>query len=411
MLASVTAALAMPGGAFATPIWVGSWSTSPVEPGLLAGAVPFYGGTGGRTVRDMVHLTLGGPSVRVRVSNVFGSRTASFSDVRIAIAAQGAAIRPGTGRRLHFSGRAMARIAPGHQLTSDPVRLRVRSGETLAISIYAPGATGVATVGGSLNHTNYVSGAGDAAGSISPAAFATTSTSWYWIGGVDVTARSSEAGAIVALGDSITAGYASTLDANRDWVDLLATRLRRARSLPERAVLNAGIAGNNLHESSPCYGQSALKRMSRDALHQTRVRYVILDEGVNDITHPTEPPSAPLYGCLAHRKISAAGMISLYKLAVRRIHAAHLRAIGVTLSPFGRYAYWTPGIESERNQINRWIRSTHVFDGIIDFDRTLRDPSHPAWLRPGFDSGDGLHPNDRGHAAMAGAIDLSLFSH
>jgi lysophospholipase L1-like esterase len=137
---------------------------------------------------------------------------------------------------------------------------------------------------------------------------------------------------------------------------------------------------------------------------------VILDEGVNDITHPNEPTTAPLYECLTHRKISAAGMIALFKLAIRRIHADHLKVIGVTLSPFGRYAYWTPAIEAERDAINRWIRTGHAFDGIIDFDRVLRDPVHPAWLNPRYDGGDGLHPNDAGHAAMARAIPLSLFA-
>jgi lysophospholipase L1-like esterase len=136
---------------------------------------------------------------------------------------------------------------------------------------------------------------------------------------------------------------------------------------------------------------------------------VIVDEGVNDITHPNEPTTAPLYQCLAHRKISAAGMIALFKLAIRRIHAAHLKAIGVTLSPFGRYAYWSSAIEAERQAINRWVRTTHAYDGIIDFDRVLRDPANPSWLNPRYDSGDGLHPNDVGHAAMARAVTLSLF--
>ena len=103
-------------------------------------------------------------------------------------------------------------------------------------------------------------------------------------------------------------------------------------------------------------------------------------------------------------------MIADLKLAIARIHANHLKAIGVTLSPFGRYEFWTPAIEAERQQVNHWIRTGHAFDGVIDFDRVLRDLADPGWLNPRYDSGDGLHPNDAGHAAMAAAIPLTLFA-
>ena len=393
------------------PGWVAAWGSPSVRPGVLGPGLPlFLDGTGGHTVRDVVHLTLGGARVRVRLSNFFGTQTAVFTDVRVALRTRGAATRAGTSRRVHYAGSTSVRIAPGRQVASDPVALRVRPGDEVAISLYAPHATGVSTLQGSLNHTNYLSGPGDRTAAVAPLAFPTKSPSWYWLGGVDVLPPSAPAHAIVALGDSITAGYDSTLNANRDWVDLLADRLHSARRTRELSLVNAGIAGNNLHEDSPCYGESALHRMARDVLAQPGVRYVIVDEGVNDITHPTEPPSAPLYSCLAHRPITAAGMISLFTTAAKRIHAAHLRAIGVTLSPFGRYAYWTAAIEAERQRLNRWIRSTRTFDGIIDFDRVLRDPRHPAWMNPRFDGGDGLHPNDLGHRAMTRAIDLSLFT-
>jgi len=341
------------------------------------------------------------------LSNLFGDQTVRFEDVRVAVSAGGAAIAAATSRRVRFAAQSTVGLAPGRQIASDPVDLPVRAGQNLAVSLYSSGATGVASTSGSLFHTNYISGATDAAATASASAFSTTTNSWFWLDGIDVLPSSASAGAIVALGDSITAGYKSTENANLDWVDLLADRLRRGHS--ELSVLNAGIAGNNLHESSPCYGQSGLVRLDRDALEQAGVRYVILDEGVNDITHPTEPRTAPLYECLTHRKISAAGMIALFKLAIRRIHARHLKVIGATLSPFGRYAYWSRAIEAERDAINHWIRTSHALDGVIDFDRVLRDPAHPAWLNPRYDSGDGLHPNDAGHAAMTRAIPLSLF--
>ena len=208
------------------------------------------------------------------------------------------------------------------------------------------------------------------------------------------------------MGDSITAGYDSTRDAYRGWVDRLANRLHADRAVAPLSVLNAGIAGNNLHEGSPCYGQSGLARIRRDALDQPGVRVVVVDEGANDITQPAEPSSAPLAVCLAHRRISAASMIALFKRTIGIIRARHLRAVGVTIAPFGRYAYWSPVIEAERQAINRWIRHSRAFDAVLDFDRAVRDRAHPSWLAPRYDSGDGLHPNDLGHAALARSISL-----
>jgi lysophospholipase L1-like esterase len=392
--------------------WVAAWTAPPLRPGPAASAVPFESGTGGRTVRDVARLTLGGTEVRVRLSNVFGDRTASFSDVRIAVARGSgrAATVPGTSTRVRFGGATSVRVPAGRIVASDPVRFSARPGQNLAVSLYAPRATGTATSTGDIDHTNYVSAPGDATASTSAQSFPAVVPASYWIDGVDVVPRNPHSGAIVALGDSITAGFASTPNAGLDWPDLLADRLRAAHARPPLAVLNAGISGNNLSRSSPCFGQSGLQRMQRDALRQPGVRDVIVALGVNDITQPREPRSAGAYVCLPHHPISAAGMIADYRSAIRLIHARHLRAIGATISPFGRYRYWTPTIEAERRRINRWIRASHAFDGVIDFDRALRDPRHPAWLNPAYASGDGLHPNNAGHAAMARAIPLSLFT-
>jgi lysophospholipase L1-like esterase len=400
------------GGAGATTRWVGSWSAPPDRLGPVAEGIPDAAGTGGLTVRDVVHTTLGGPELRVRLSNVFGSHAVTFTDVRVALAT-GSALPTtvaGSSRRVRFAGSEQVTVPAGREVASDPVKLPVRPGQNLAISIYAPESTGTATVAGSLNHTNYLSGPGDATAATTTASFPVRSPAWYWIDGVDVAPRNPEAGAVVALGDSITAGFDSTENANLDWLDLLADRLHAADRSPPLSVLNAGISGNNLHESSPCFGQRGLARLQRDVFEQPGARDVIVAEGVNDITQPRESSSAPAYQCLAHRAITATGMIADYKQAIARIHAHHLKAIGVTILAFGRYEFWTPAIEAERQQINHWIRTSHAFDGVIDFDRVLRDPADPAWLDPRYDSGDGLHPNDAGHAAMAAAVPLSLFA-
>jgi lysophospholipase L1-like esterase len=406
------AAARAPASAPPTSRWVAAWTAPPVRPGPASSTIPFYAGTGGRTVRDVVHLTLGGTKVRVRLSNVFGGGTASFSDVRIAVATGSGAAGtvPGTSRRVRFDGATTVRVPAGRMLASDPVALSVRPGANIAVSVYAPRATGTVTTTGDVDHTSYVSALGDATTSTSPESFPSPVPAWYWIDGVDVDPRNPRSGAIVALGDSITAGFASTANADRAWPDLLAGRLRTAHARPPLAVLDAGISGNNLSRSSSCFGQSGLRRMQRDVFEQPGVRDVIVAEGVNDITQPREPRSAGAYGCLPHGPISATGMIADYRSAIGRIHARGLRAIGATITPFGRYEYWTPAIEAERRRINHWVRAGHAFDGVIDFDRVLRDPAHPAWLKPAYDSGDGLHPNNAGHAAMAKAIPLSLFT-
>jgi lysophospholipase L1-like esterase len=388
--------------------WVGAWSTPPIRPGLLAGAIPFNAGTGGRTVRNIVHTTLGGTAVRIRLSNVFGTRPLKIDDARLAISA-GRGLLRGRVRRVRFGGRARVTVPVGRQVTSDPLAMRVRFGEDIAVSLYSAGAIGDATTGGSLFHTNYVSEPGDHGADRSARSYTTTAKVWYYLAGVDVKASRRSAGAVVALGDSITQGYSSTPDANRGWVDLLARRLHAARPRLGRSFLNAGIAGNNLHQDTPCFGQSALHRLTRDALDQTGVGTVIVDEGANDLSHPIEPPTDPLYGCVAHRKASAAAMIRLYRRGMRRIHGRHLKAIIATITPFGRYRYWTPAIERKRRAINHWIRTNRSADGFIDLDRVLKSPAHPSWLRVAYDSGDHLHPNDAGHAAIARSIKLSLF--
>jgi lysophospholipase L1-like esterase len=406
------AAARAPASAPARAPWVAAWSAPLVRPGPAASTIVFDGGTGGRTVRDVVHLTLGGTNVRVRLSNVFGNRTATFGDVRIAVASGSglAGTVAGTSRRVRFRGATTIRVAPGHAIAGDPVALAVRPGANLAVSLFAPRATGTVTTSGDVDHTSYISAPGDATASTSPQSFPARASAWYWIDGVDVAPRNRRSGAIVGLGDSITAGFDSTPNADRGWPDLLADRLRAAHTRPPLAVLDAGISGNDLSRPSPCFGSSGMQRMQRDVFDQPGVRDVIVAEGVNDITQPREPRSAGAYACLPHRAISAAGMIADYRSAIGRIHARGLRAIGATITPFGRYEYWTPAIEAERQRINRWIRTSHAFDGVIDFDRVLRDPAHPAWLKPSYDSGDGLHPDDAGHAAMADAIPLSLFA-
>ena len=379
---------------------------APKDPGTLAALVPYDDDVGGHTIRDVVRVTLDGSAVRIRLSNLLGSRPLTIDHARVARSAGGAATS-GRSRRLTFGGRPRITIPAGRQVVSDLAAFRVRAGRGLAVSLYSAGATGTVTAGGSQFHTNYLSPPGDAAASASAADFPHAAKAWYFLTGVDVRPVRRSAGAVAAIGASITTGWNSTLDAYRGWVDVLGRRLHANRPTRDLAVLNAGIAGNTLHEDTGCYGQSVLHRLERDALDQPGVRTVIVGVGSNDLTQPHQNPSDP---CIAHTPISARGMIADYALAVRRIHARHLRALLLTIPPFGRNPSWSPAIERERRAINRWMRASPLPDGVIDAEPVLADPAHPTWLLPVYDSGDGLHPDDAGHAALGTSIHLSLLT-
>ena len=230
----------------------------------------------------------------------------------------------------------------------------------------------------------------------------TTTTSFYFLTGVEVRA-SERARAIVTIGDSVTEGFGSTTDMNQRWPNILAERLQSNRGTSRVAVLNAGVSGNRvLHDF---LGTSALARFDRDVLVQTGVKYVIVLEGNADFLIPG------LIGNPAE-EVTAAQIIQAHRQMIDRAHALGLRVYGGTLNPVEGYpfpGFWTAAMEAKRQAVNLWIRTSNAYDAVIDFDKLLRDPSHPSRLLPAYDSGDHVHPNDIGYRAMADSIDLSLF--
>jgi lysophospholipase L1-like esterase len=275
----------------------------------------------------------------------------------------------------------------------------------VAISLFLPKAAAGAGIHYSAEQTAYV-GAGDltAAQSISDPL---KIKSWVFLTGLDVSAPGSGA-TVVAFGDSITDGAKSTVDANRRWPNVLAERLPSANPSSPIGVLDEGIGGNRLlHDpaGNVRYGVNALARFDRDVLAQPGVRYVIVLEGINDIGHPGQ--SAP-----PDETVSADDLIAAYKQMIERAHEAGLRIFGGTLTPFAGTTipnYFTPEKELKRKAVNEWIRTSGAFDGVIDFEKAVRDPQHPDRILPKYDGGDGLHPGDAGYRAMGEAIDLSLF--
>lgn len=365
--------------------WVSSWAASPqplADPSLTFENL---------TLRQIVHLTVGGRAVRIRLDNTFGDEAVTFASVRVGVHDAGGAIRPGTGRVVRFGGETSVTVAQGAQALSDPVELAVAAETDLAVSIYLPGFA-LATGHHNAGQSSFVSSAGDHAADASGAAYTPRLSDWFWLAGVDVLDPSIR-GAIVTLGDSITNGAFAPFNQNGRWPDILARRLLAVRR-DQRAVLNAGIDGNKLLLPRDCCGNSVpgLARLDRDVIVQAGVTHVLVLLGTNDIADNG----------------SADAFIAGYKQLTAQLHAHGIEVIGGTIPPWGGFDN-TPEHEIERQKVNRWIRTARVLDGVVDFDQILRDPAVPTRMRPAFDSGDHLHPGPAGYVAMGNAIDLSLF--
>ena len=218
---------------------------------------------------------------------------------------------------------------------------------------------------------------------------------------------------VVAFGDSIVDGDGSTFDADRNWPNDLIRRLAKTPDSSKLAVVNEGIAGNRLLANGPIatLGISALARFDRDALSLPGVTHIVLLEGINDLGFPGAK-LGKLSLADATDVLSTEDLIGGYRQLAARAHARGIKLIGATLTPCEGVdisGYYSDAKEATRLAVNKWIRSSGVFDGVIDFDAVLRDPDHPRRLLRRFASEDRLHPNDTGYQAMADSIDLALF--
>jgi outer membrane protein assembly factor BamB/lysophospholipase L1-like esterase len=386
----------MPDGglvAYALPSqWVGTWSASPVcfQAATLIG-LPASTHFDNQSVRMIVHTSLGGDPIRVKLTNGCGDTPLDIGAATVGIRDTGASIRPQTARTLTFAGQSSVTIPAGATMTSDPVALALPPLSDLTITLYLPSPT-VPTTSHPQAATGYVSGPGDFTQSVDGGPFQTTVRQWVFLDSVEVLSGA-DAGAIVALGDSIIDGAGSTYDANTRWPDFLARRLVDAHE--DRGVLNQGINGNKVLNS--LLGDSALTRFDRDVLGQAGVRYVILQEGINDIG-------------LGGPDVTADQIIAGYHELIDRAHAARLTIIGGTLTPAADnpYPFYKSYDEAKRQAVNQFIRESGAFDATVDFDLAVADPADPTHWRSGL-SNDALHPNDLGAAALADAVDLSLF--
>ena len=373
--------------------WVAAWSAAADQEGPALT---------GKTIRQVVRPSIGGPNIRLRLSNLYGTAAVTIGPVRVAKHAGESAIRPDTDRPVTFGGKPTVTIAPGADALSDPVAFSLVALEQIAISLYVVDGK-VSTLHGVGMQTAFI-----ADGQVTAAAKlenSETDTSRYFLTDVEVTAHA-DARTVVVIGDSITDGVGSTDDRNRRWPDVLAERLQADPALASIAVVNSGIAGNRLlnDASAPFVGPSILTRFERDVLSKPNLRWVVVLTGSNDIS-ASDMLDTP------KDKVSAQQIIAGLQKLIARAHAKGVKVYGATLLPkagVGKPFIHTPEAQAKRNEVNAWIRSSGAFDAVADFDRLMRDPARPDHLAARYDSGDHLHPNDAGFAAMAAAIDLRV---
>jgi lysophospholipase L1-like esterase len=384
-----------------TEKWIPTWVTAQQAPRSLgpARAGTFSGAFNNQTARMVLRTSIAGHRVRISLSNAYGAAPLTVGAVHIALRSKDSAITAGSDKAVTFNGKPGCSIPVGAFLLSDPIAFEVPKLGDLAISVYVPGDTGIATTHSVGLHTTYIKG-GDTTGA-ADMADGTTTAAYYWLASVEVAAPANTA-AVVTFGDSITDGTRSTPNANAAWPSYLAQRLNGV------AVLNEGISANRVLRDG--FGVSALARWNRDVLSLPGVKWVTVLEGINDIGAGTGPDF--IFTRWPHpgvEPVTADELIGAYKQMIERAHEHGIKVYGSPLTPFEGASYYSDHGNETRQTVNQWIRTSKAFDAVIDFDAVVKDPAQPNKFKAEFDSGDHLHPNDAGYKAMADAVGLALF--
>jgi lysophospholipase L1-like esterase len=404
LTASLPAALANAQATANTQLWIGTWAASQQIP-EPQNSLP-TDDLRDATLRQTVRISVGGPTLRVHLSNVFGTDPLHFASVHIArpLSPASATIDPASDKPLTFGGSSDITIPAGAESISDPIDYPVPPLSNLAITFHldAP-PTRETGHPGSRSTSYYLHGDFASAANLPDAKHI---DHWYQLSGIDVLAPAGAA-SIVALGDSITDGHATTTNGNDRWTDVLAERLQASSTTDNIGVLNQGIGGNHLLTDG--LGPNALARFDRDVIAQPGVRWLIVFEAVNDLGGLTRLGDVPP----AEHAAFVARILAAYQQIIDRAHAHGIEAIGATITPFVGSDYYHPGpaTEADREAINAWILAPGHFDAVLDFDKVVRDPVHPDRMLPANDCGDHLHPGPGGYRAIGESIPLTLFAH
>ncbi|QNI37686.1 SGNH/GDSL hydrolase family protein [Edaphobacter albus] len=382
----------------AESFWIGTWAAAPLR-AEQAHVDKVRIGEAERTIRQTIRISQGGSEVRISFTNEFGLLPLQIKNVHVAIQKSKDTIDPASDHAVTFDNLTNITIAPGGYVTSDPIKMTAPPLSSLEVSVVLPEQKidGITFHGTAVSST-YIATGDHAQDPSIPVAEVTHS--WYFLKNIQVKKEKGSA-AIVAIGDSITDGSFSEYDVNHRWTDRLAERLVHNRGTKHLSVMNAGIGGNRLLHNY--IGQRALDRFDRDVLSAPGVKYIVLLEGINDIGFTGKPRGKG-------DQITIEELIAAMKQLIDRAHAKGLEIFGATLTPYEGARYSTPEGEQMRQTMNAFIRKSGNFDGVIDFDKAVRDPGNSTALFAKYDHGDHLHPSDAGYIAMGDAIDLSLFS-
>ena len=379
--------------------WITAWGTS--QNGLATNPIT------NATVRMIGRVTIPGDAVRIRLDNTFGQSPVTIGKGSVGLRIQGAAVAAGSNHPLSFGGSVSVVIPVGGSIVSDPVSITVLAGQDLAVSLYVPGENVRPSQHSGAVVTSYMSasGSGDVTAEDGGTRFSVNTTSMFWLKAIDVLS-SSATGAIVAFGDSITDGTCATLDANNRWEDWVAVRAQLAAESDghagaHKAIVNEGIGGNTVTRDvqPPPDSPPGVDRLDRDVLSHVGTTHVVLFMGTNDI----------------RRNAPASQVIGGLQDIITRLKARGLEVIGVTIiprhnvPPSGTNTGWDGSKTQIRHEVNEWIRTKAAFDGVIDFDRVVRDPANADLMAPPFNCGDGIHPSPRGYYEMGKAVRLDLF--
>jgi lysophospholipase L1-like esterase len=383
------------------PRWVATWTAAPMPGDSTFGADSPR--LANQTVRHIVHISVGGRRLRVKLSNLFGENPLVIGSAHVALQDSGSSIVPDSDRPLTFGGSSSVTVPVGDEMYSDPIDVELPTRATLAVSLYFAADTGLPTYHAASTESSYISEPGDFTdATVMPVAEGGQTTMQFGLSAVEVSPRD-HTGVIVAFGDSTTVGFGSTIDAKLSWPDQLFARLTPRYGRPRLAVVNGAIGCNRLiwFECGP----SGLQRFDRDVLDVAGVSHVIVALGLVDLGLPT------VFGNRPEQIVSAQEIIAGLRQLIARAHRRGLPIYGATITPSSSSifpGFWTPENEEKRQVVNRWIRTSRAFDGVIDFDRAVREPRDPTRLQDLF-SFDGIHMTNDGYLAMANAIDLWLF--
>ncbi|MER6439867.1 SGNH/GDSL hydrolase family protein [Streptomyces sp. NPDC001185] len=379
-------------------MFVSAWTASPQPPS--EGFTPNWSREGfwRQSLRQVVRIGAGGGRVRIRLSHAYGTSPLRIAGATVARAGEGAAVRPGSLRRLTFAGAAGARIPARGQIVSDPAELALEPLESITVTLHLDEVTGPATFHAQAFTTSY-RGAGDRLGDLGGDGFGETTESWYFLSAVEVDADREDG--VALFGDSVTDGFGSTPGADRRWSDALAERTGRS-------VLNAGIGGNLLLNDSAWYGEKGIARLRRDVLEQPGVRTLVVLHGLNDIGF-SEATGQPTYRPAP--VLAADDLVAGHRELIRQARGRGLRVIGATLLPFAGSDHWGERAARVSHEVNDWIRGSGEWDAVVDLHRALTGPADPDRLRGAYDFGDHLHPNDAGIAVMADEVADRLRGH